>query len=158
VKNRRYSTQPLPASDRIASREEVHSVYRKVDKLDGYLDNISRNLSTQAAVPLETLYSQYRHNAGTIIPSVIPYDERPPSWRRADVFHGSESTKTDLAEGSGVVLVVHVQYDEVESRLAKVVVCSGFVVDASITRPDQGDVIVTCAHTLEEVRPLHPQS
>lgn len=149
--NECLSTKGHLASAVPASPEEVHSIHRQADKLDHYLDRIARNLASQSFKPVETLYNQYQHEAGTIIPSVVPYEETPPATKRADVFPGAQPINAEATEGDGIVLVVHAKYDKETSRLMKVVVCSGFVVDASVTRQDQGDTIVTCAHTLDEV-------
>lgn len=130
--------------------EEVHDVSVQVDKLDAYLENISRSLAHQRSASVQHLYQQYLNEAGNVIDRVVPYEERPHASKRADASHDVYDYSYNR-EGDGLVLVVHAQLDSTMSHLEKTTVCSGFVVDASVTNQHQGDAVVTCAHTLEEV-------
>ncbi len=91
---------------------------------------------------LDELYAQYRSEAGRVLPDVLPYEGRPTKCRRADCQSG----------GEGIVLVVHLAI-QAEGQVYKLTVCSGFAisVDSAAARPDS-DVVVTCAHTLEEIQ------
>lgn len=139
----------------VASKEleEVHDVSPRVDKLDCYLEDVSKVVAKQRSASLYDLYQQYLNEAGNVIDRVVPYEERPHPTKRADVTQDDLAISSDY-EGDGLVLVVHAQLDSTLSRLEKTTVCSGFIVDASVNRQNQGDTIVTCAHTLEEVSHL----
>lgn len=133
--------------------EEVHNVSPRVDRLDSYLEDVSKVLSRRRSTSVQDLYQQYLHEAGNVIDRVVPYDERPLAIKRADATHTNLAQSGDY-EGDGLVLVVHAQLDATLSHLEKTTVCSGFVLDASVNHQQQGDTIVTCAHTLEEVSQL----
>ena len=131
----------------IAGREEIHKVSPEQDELDQYLNRLVRAIPRGRAASVQDLYSQYQNEAGLVIDRVVPYEERPASAKRADCVSKSSAGTC----GDGTVLVVHGQLDESGSQLLKTTVCSGFVVNASISDSKQGDTVVTCAHTLEEV-------
>lgn len=131
----------------IAGREEIHNVSPEQDELDQYLNRLVRTIPRCEAASVHDLYSQYQNEAGLVLGRVVPYEERPAVTKRADRLLHSPAE----ACGDGIVLVVHGQLDESGSQLLKTTVCSGFVVNASISDSKQGDNIVTCAHTLEEV-------
>ena len=128
--------------------EEVHNVAAQEDKLDRYIDGLARKLSRQDLVSISDLYAQYSHDAGVVLNRVVPYEEQPQASKQAHAL----SQSLDESRGDGIVLVVHAQLDAGGTHLVKTTICSGFVVDASINSDKQGDTIVTCAHTLEEVR------
>ena len=131
-----------------SNREGVHDVAAQEDKLDRYIGNLARKLTRCGLVSISDLYAQYSNEAGVVLDRVVPYEEQPQYSRQAHVRNSSG----DESDGDGIVLVVHAQWDANADLLSKTTVCSGFVVDASINSDKQGDTIVTCAHTLEEVR------
>lgn len=130
--------------------ESVHAASPDEDKLDLHLKHVAESLRDQAHASIQDLYHQYQHEAGTVIDRVVPYEERPPRSRRADVLYKTTSSVAGK-EGDGLVLVVHAQIDSSKSVLTKLAVCSGFVIDASLSNHQQKDTIVTCAHTLEQM-------
>lgn len=134
--------------------EEVHNTSPKIDKLDNCLEGIAKTLSKHQLTSIHDLYQQYQNEAGNVIDRVVPYEERPHATKRADADCSGPTDSDDL-EGDGLVLVVHAQLDSTCSRLEKTTVCSGFVVRAGVTHGSQGDTVVTCAHTLEEVHSHH---
>jgi len=130
--------------------ESVDAASPDEDKLDLYLEHVAESLHDQAHASIQDLYHQYQHEAGTVIDRIVPYDERPPPSRRADVLHKARSSVADK-EGDGLILVVHAQIGSSKLVPTKLAVCSGFVIDASLSNHQQGDTIVTCAHTLEQM-------
>lgn len=126
---------------------EVHNAAAQRDPLDGYLETIISKDLHHVQTSIQNIYSQYQARAYTVIDRVIPYEERPKHDRRADAIITGEHG----AAGNGLVTVIHAIWNDRETRLEKVAVCSGFVVDASVNDSGQGDTIVTCAHTLEQV-------
>lgn len=130
--------------------EDVHDASPKIDELDRYLEDQSKVLAPQKSISLQDLYQQYLNEAGNVVDRVVPYEERPHSTKRADAA-SSDYAESNDHEGDGLVLVVHAQLDSTLTHLEKTTVCSGFVVNASVNHSHQGDTIVTCAHTLEEV-------
>ncbi|KAJ7225758.1 hypothetical protein GGX14DRAFT_640820 [Mycena pura] len=86
------------------------------------------------------LIRQYAERPGRVLASTLPYESRPAEQRRA---------KFD--NGDSVVLVAHCARDQ--SGRHKVTIASGFVLPVP-EDPDEGPLIATCAHTLEEVRNL----
>ena len=131
-------------------RESVHVADSDEDKLDLHLKHVAKSLQDQTHASIQDLYHQYQHEAGTVIDRVVPYEERPPPARRADLLYRTTSSVAEK-EGDGLVLVVHAQIESSKSVLTKLAVCSGFVIDASLSNQQQGDTIVTCAHTLEQM-------
>lgn len=90
---------------------------------------------------LPSLVLNYEDNSGATLETPLPYESRPAQTRRVS-FDNSD----------GVVMVAHAMQS---GDAHKVTVCTGFALDVSLpsTSPD-GDhetVVVTCAHTLEEV-------
>ena len=132
------------------AHESVQAFKPNEDKLDLLLEQIAQGLHRHDHASIPDLYHQYQHEAGTVIDRVVPYDERPVVSKRAHMLHTAARTEPK-EQGDGLVLVVHAQLDEAWTALTKTTVCSGFVVDASLRNSQQGDTIVTCAHTLEEV-------
>lgn len=88
--------------------------------------------------PLTTLIHQYVHSAGTVLDRVhLPYESRPVEEKRVK---GRDS--------KSVVLVAHCATDGFND---KVTLSSGFLLNAR-QREDDECLVLTCAHTLEEVR------
>lgn len=116
------------------------------DPLDNYLSDLARDIYARNHTSISTLYQQYRNNHGLILDHlVIPYEEYPALGRRA--YNTSDESS------DGIVLVVHALLSPDGEKVEKICVCSGFVVDAQKNGEAEtnGEVVVTCAHTLEEV-------
>lgn len=85
------------------------------------------------------LVDQYVDKSGEVLDVSLPYESRPTSERRI--------TFDDLH--NGVFMVSHALRHESQHR---VTVCSGFALNVSQESESSGNaLIVTCAHTLEEV-------
>ncbi|EIW64858.1 uncharacterized protein TRAVEDRAFT_82874, partial [Trametes versicolor FP-101664 SS1] len=100
---------------------------------------------------LTELVEQYMKRAGHVLPSALPYESRPGPERRAQFSDVSTGAAVCRADGA-LVTVVHVVQDRT-GRGHKVAYSSGFAVHAPGAPPGEA-VLVTCAHTLEEVRPF----
>lgn len=135
------------ASATASAPEEVHSVIPEQDRFDKYIDELALTVPFQNTTSIHDTYRQYHEEAGTVIDRVVPYEERPAQSMRADV----RSDWLEKSQGDGLVIVVHAQLNKSSMHLTKTTICSGFVVNASLNDSSQGDTIVTCAHTLEEV-------
>lgn len=116
-------------------------VHNPSTSLDSFaLSSFHRLLRERRAIlkpcPLPTLIHQYNSQSGKILDAYLPYESTPVTSRRVD-FDSSDD---------GVVLVVHVIDDGTEQKIS---ICSGFAIDprGSVT----GSVVVSCAHTLDEV-------
>ncbi|KAI0348713.1 hypothetical protein BDW22DRAFT_1319135 [Trametopsis cervina] len=88
---------------------------------------------------LPAIVTQYVDNAGHVLQTPLPYESRPDTTRRV-AFDSSD----------GVVLVAHAFR---HGDAHKVALCTGFVLNASSSsqNDDGGAVVLSCAHTLEEV-------
>ncbi|KAI0252586.1 hypothetical protein BJV78DRAFT_1199725 [Lactifluus subvellereus] len=99
-------------------------------------------LETLASTPspgrtaLPQLIQQYLDRSGNVLGAQLPYEPHPSPSRRV-------SFSVDNA--NDVHLIAHVAH---EGDRNKVALSSGFVLDAS----DGQSILVTCAHTLEEIR------
>lgn len=96
--------------------------------------------SAQKGATLNDLFREFNANAGHILDVSLPYESTPPLSRRL-VFDKTGSNKTH----QGIVMVAHCMSpkDDLSLQKSKVKLSSGFVI---------GDgLIVTCAHTLEDV-------
>lgn len=145
------ANSPLPLNNAALVPEKPETRSLTQDPLDDYIDVYQRIFLQPGAFDglssLTKLYAEYRGNAGHVLEHVLPYEAYPPSSRRSDAVH---TTPRDTV-GDGVVLVVHV-LQGLDGHIEKMSVCSGFAVAAG--NRDQAissDIIVTCAHTLEEV-------
>ncbi|KXN84791.1 hypothetical protein AN958_12085 [Leucoagaricus sp. SymC.cos] len=88
--------------------------------------------------PLSKIVKQYVTNTGDVLDVSLPYEPRP-----------SESRRPSLTQAhSGIVLIAHCVRDGSEN---KITLSSGFALDAPSPSKDE-TLILTCAHTLEEVR------
>lgn len=83
---------------------------------------------------LPDIVAQYEPNAGRVLKHALPYESTPSSARR----RGLDSDK--------LVLVAHCARSQ--EGTSKVTLSSGFALDV---QGEAEDVVVTCAHTLEEV-------
>lgn len=142
---------PLPSTNPSVIPEKPETRSLTQDPLDDYIDVYQRIFLQPGAfdglASLTKLYSEYRSNAGHILDRVLPYEAYPSNSRRSDVIHATSRETI----GDGVVLVVHV-LQGLDGHIEKMSVCSGFAVAAEQGQSMPSDVIVTCAHTLEEVR------
>ena len=88
---------------------------------------------------LTTLIKQYVQTAGCVLDRLnLPYESRP------------KENKVLAKDSKDIVLVAHCASDDAEDR---VTLSSGFVLNARMHGADES-LILTCAHTLEEVRYL----
>lgn len=134
-------------SDATTTYTDVHDVEID-DKLDQHLQQLVCGITLRPPM-ISTLHHQYQDRAGAVIDRIIPYQETLQPHERAEFLHLANAR--DELQGDGLVLVVHAQLEKATAKLLKTTVSSGFVVDASISKSQQGDTIVTCAHTLEEI-------
>lgn len=87
--------------------------------------------------PLTTLIHQYVQSAGTVVDHVhLPYQSRP-----------AKEERVNLENSKDVVLVAHCATDGFHD---KVTLSSGFLLNARQQKNDES-LVLTCAHTLEEV-------
>ncbi|OJT12602.1 hypothetical protein TRAPUB_10843 [Trametes pubescens] len=101
--------------------------------------------------PLTELVEQYMKRAGHVLPSALPYESRPGPERRAQFSDvGVEGSAAVCSADGALVTIVHVVQDRT-GRGHKVAYSSGFAVHAP-GAPAGEAVLVTCAHTLEEIR------
>lgn len=104
---------------------------------------------------LVQLLEEYDTNAAKILRRVLPQEGVPTHERRLTF---DATNPYSLLEDDPVVLVAHVSINEAE-QAEKVVLCSGFFIDSKAARSGEGTekrlpsgpILVSCAHTLEEV-------
>ncbi|KAI0336004.1 hypothetical protein GY45DRAFT_1239025 [Cubamyces sp. BRFM 1775] len=93
-------------------------------------------------------------HAGRVLESSLPYESRPNAQRRvhfADIADEAETGSADVSTADGALaMIVHAVQDG-NGKGHKLTYSSGFVVHAPGT-PEGEAVLVTCAHTLEEIR------
>ncbi|KAJ6604409.1 hypothetical protein DFH09DRAFT_1018509 [Mycena vulgaris] len=94
--------------------------------------------TSRRGASLRDLIHQYVEQSGCVLPCALPYESRPTEARRP-AFSNSEP----------VFMIAHVVQDHTGKH--QVAVSSGFTL-AAPRHPDEGPLIVTCAHTLEEIR------
>ncbi|KAI0048415.1 hypothetical protein FA95DRAFT_1490875 [Auriscalpium vulgare] len=99
------------------------------------LDALARTPSSSTTA-LPILIQQYLDRAAHVLDAHLPYEPTPSSARRVS-FH------IDGRTDSGIYAVAHVAR---EGDRSKITLASGFAIDAG--QP----VVVSCAHTLEEIR------
>jgi hypothetical protein len=109
---------------------------RPIDRF--ILENLA-NTPSAGRTALPQLIGQYLDRSGHVLDAHLPHEPRPSPSRRV-------SFSAD--EGGGVHLIAHVVR---ESNRSKITVSSGFTLETS----DGQSVLITCAHTLEEVCRLH---
>jgi hypothetical protein len=117
-----------------------------VAEFDRHLLSVLRqNINNKGQPCLSHLVRDYLSNSGRILEKSLPYESRPSNERKVKFESGSHD---------GVVMVAHcVETTQGSAKQNKVVTCSGFVID--------GGLVVTGAHTLEQVRAhvqMHPVS
>ncbi|KAI0067892.1 hypothetical protein BV25DRAFT_1784910, partial [Artomyces pyxidatus] len=105
--------------------------------LDSVVLDALAHTPSSSRTPLPQLIQQYLERAGHVLDAQLPYEPTPPA-DRAVVF---DSPSGD----GGICLVAHVAR---EGDRSKITVSSGFAVAPRDGQP----VVLTCAHTLEEIR------
>jgi hypothetical protein len=101
----------------------------------------------QHQTPISDILKQYVTASGTVLDMTLPYEACPAPERRPHIADPGESARE-------VVTVAHVARDGLDH---KVTLASGFVLNAMAPRvegQDEEAMVLTCAHTLEEVRRL----
>ena len=126
LESRPYATikspnQPLPTS-----------APRPLDRF--VLESLARTLST-GRTALPRLIQQYLDRSGNVLDAQLPYEPHPSPSRRVSFTANS---------GGDVHLIAHVARENDRNRVS---VSSGFALETSNGQP----ILVTCAHTLEEV-------
>jgi hypothetical protein len=106
--------------------------------LDRFIIQALASTPSAGRTALPQLIQQYLDRSGNVLGAQLPYEPHPSPSRRI-------SFSADAA--NDVHLIAHVAR---ESDRNKITLSSGFAVDTS----DGQSILVTCAHTLEEVR--HP--
>jgi hypothetical protein len=96
------------------------------------LESLAR---TKGCTALPQLVQQYLDRSGIVLDAQLPYEPHPSPSRRVSFSASS---------GGDVHLIAHVAR---ENDRNKVTVSSGFALETSSGQP----ILVTCAHTLEEV-------
>ncbi|CAA7264693.1 unnamed protein product [Cyclocybe aegerita] len=106
----------------------------------GVGSHVLRAASRGDQTTLEEIIKQYVDKAGTVLDISLPYESRPSATRRPLLEDVHDSCKD-------VITVAH--YPQF-GREHKITLSSGFAVNAR--EKDRETLIVTCAHTLEEIR------
>ncbi|KAK7064431.1 hypothetical protein R3P38DRAFT_2824474 [Favolaschia claudopus] len=119
-------------SVRLPSSERSPVVPTELDEM------LLKSLSASKGPSMQTLIKQYTERSGHILACSLPYESRPPPQRRVS-FDSRDS----------VVLIAHCARNRAGHH--SVTVSSGFPL-AVPGHPDEGPLILTCAHTLEEIR------
>ncbi|KAF8895058.1 hypothetical protein CPB84DRAFT_1273220 [Gymnopilus junonius] len=98
------------------------------------------SLGHQTSLP--EIIRQYIETSGAIVDVSLPYEDRPSEARRANVSNPTESCKN-------VFTVAHCTQVGSEH---KITLSSGFALNVQSQKPEGETLIITCAHTLEEIR------
>jgi hypothetical protein len=100
-------------------------------------------LRSTSKTSLHELIQQYIAESGTILDVSLPYESQPGNNRRPNLTNAAESTRN-------VITVAHCAQ---VGNAHKVTLSSGFAlnVDFTTTENTKETLILTCAHTLEEV-------
>lgn len=122
------------------------------DPLDAYTAEVAQSLKAETPRGGSSLFAQSQKNAGVTLDDSVPYEAYPSAARRADAPVRETVGALSSAQGDGLVLVLHAVLPSGEDPPDSTV-CSGFVVDASDTGESGRQLVVTCAHTLLEVKP-----
>ncbi|TFK23130.1 hypothetical protein FA15DRAFT_594957 [Coprinopsis marcescibilis] len=107
-----------------------------------YLDGqVLQALARQPQTSLRDIIGHYLDETGNVLDVALPYESRPSNERK--VMFG------DNASSREVVTIAHCAQDEKKQH--KITVSSGFALN--FPSPAEGEtLVVTCAHTLEEIR------
>ncbi|ETW87484.1 hypothetical protein HETIRDRAFT_99831 [Heterobasidion irregulare TC 32-1] len=109
--------------------------------LDSVVLNTLAHQPSGSRTSLPQLVQQYLERSGRVLDQQLPYEPQPSQPRRVN-FDASQS------EDRGVHLIAHCVQ---EGNRHKVTLSSGFALNAPGDHMNES-VIVTCAHTLEEIR------
>lgn len=101
---------------------------------------ILKALEVQPQTSLSDIIGHYIDQTGNVLNVSLPYESRPPKDRRVTFEDGISSKE--------IVTVAHCVKD---GERHKITLSSGFVVNAPAPR-ERETLIVTCGHTLEEIR------
>jgi len=102
------------------------------------LDEVLLDSLSASNLGLGDLIQQYIEGSGRVLDPSLPYESRPPDFRR-----------TTFDNGDSVMMIAHCVRDHTGKH--KVTVGSGFAL-AVPGESKEGPFILTCAHTLEEIR------
>ncbi|KAF9535582.1 hypothetical protein CPB83DRAFT_20674 [Crepidotus variabilis] len=140
----RPATKPLISTRYFSNKEPdantEDSVPRLIDETVLQAVTSSRRESTS----LREIIEQYFACSGTILEVSLPYESRPSEARR--------TVSTDIAVlqcESNVILIAHCAVIGGED---KITLSSGFTLNIAREKVRGEAVIITCAHTLEEIR------
>ena len=138
---RRYATVELPVI--VAKPPLPPPVPESVahSALDSVVLNTLAHQPSGSRTSLPQLVQQYLERSGRVLDHQLPYEPQPSQPRRVN-FDASQS------EDRGVHLIAHCVQ---EGNRHKVTLSSGFALNAPGDHTNES-IIVTCAHTLEEVR------
>ncbi|KAJ8084253.1 hypothetical protein PM082_003021 [Marasmius tenuissimus] len=112
---------------------------RPLSHLDKLILNSLPQTTTQTQRTLFDLLGQYITNAGRVLNTTLSYESRPGAERRVPID-----------DEEGVILVANCIKD-MRTGEHEVMVSSGFALEVP-THTEGESVVVTCAHTLEEIR------
>lgn len=134
----KLSSQPPPEtiSPSPVSRED------ELRPLERYIYDRLQAVSKSAS--FSCIYREYKSNAGRVLDTQLLYESRPNATRRVEPLSRIPTTVDD-----GVILIAHVAVTKTEE--CHVNLSSGFALAVGRTG-DPGQYVVTCCHTLEEVR------
>ncbi|KAF8587343.1 hypothetical protein K439DRAFT_1614449 [Ramaria rubella] len=107
------------------------------NELDSQALSVIRRGPSDAHTSLKHLIHQYDTRARIVLDTTLAYEHSPPELRRIDFD----------ADDTGVALLAHVAEVDEEH---KVTFCSGFAIKAD--EHQTSSLVVSCAHTLEEMR------
>lgn len=120
------------------------------------LEALAHPATQETQTSLQEIISHYLDETGAVLDVSLAYESRPGQDRRVDF--GSELSEAAGAGTSSkdVVTVVHCARDSASGE-HKITVSSGFAVNTSFGKGASQDeladtLIVTCAHTLEQIR------
>lgn len=119
----------------------IKEIARPIDSATPWIDaQVLKALDVQPQTSLSDIVGHYIDQTGNVLDTSLPYEPKPPEERRV-MFEDSVSCKE-------VITVAHCVKD---GKRHKISFSSGFALNAPA--PREGDtLIVTCGHTLEEVR------
>ncbi|TFK57420.1 hypothetical protein OE88DRAFT_1619167 [Heliocybe sulcata] len=97
------------------------------------------NRPSSSRVKLENLVLQYMERGGHVLETSLPYESRPSSRRKVGLTSAAED---------GVAMIAHCVRDGENHRIT---LSSGFALEGTGKHAGES-VVVSCAHTLEEIR------
>ncbi|KIP11507.1 hypothetical protein PHLGIDRAFT_124897 [Phlebiopsis gigantea 11061_1 CR5-6] len=100
---------------------------------------ILSELRRMPSASIPSLVRQFDDNAGKVLSVALPYESRPGAERRVRFEENDHS----------VLMVAHAAQD---ADRHKVSVCSGFALNVPAEGEESRSVLLTCAHTLQEMR------